>query len=103
MEPNGDGKPGGRIVKLAVVQFTCSVDVAFNVKHAEDKVKEASQLGANVILLQELFSSRYFPIDQADRTSLAISQNEPNFIYRFQMLAKELKVVLPISFFEQCK
>lgn len=92
-------------VTVAAIQYASSDDVAVNLDNAERLVIEAATHGANIILLQELFSSRYFPIDQIDCTHLAISleEDKETFLQRFQGLAKDYKVVLPISFFERCQ
>lgn len=93
-----------RVVSVAAIQFTCSDDVEHNLQKAEKFVTQAANEGANIILLQELFASLYFPIDQVDCSDLAVSQDDDNtFLTRFQNLAKSLKVVLPVSFFERCK
>lgn len=63
---------------------------------------DARAKGANVILLQELFASTYFPIEQHDYFRHAISlEEDPKYITRFQSLARELNVVLPLSFYER--
>ena len=47
-------------VKVAVTQMACSQSYETNVKKAETIVREAAAKGANIILLQELFSGPYF-------------------------------------------
>lgn len=91
-------------VSVAAIQFACGKDRDENLNKAEKMVRRAASSGANIILLQELFSSPYFPIDQMDCTDLAISPQEggETYLNRFAKLAKELEVVLPISFFERC-
>ena len=49
-----------RLVKVAVTQMACSEDHAENVDKAENLVREAAVQGANIILLPELFETRYF-------------------------------------------
>ena len=49
-----------RLVKVAVIQMACSEDHAENVDKAENFVLEAAVQGANIILLPELFETRYF-------------------------------------------
>ena len=48
------------IVKVGLVQMTCSADVNANKQKAIEKIKDAAKQGANVICLQELFTSLYF-------------------------------------------
>ena len=58
--------------------------------------------GAQIILLQELFETPYFCIDQsAQHFALATAVAENPAVLHFQKLARELQVVLPISFFER--
>ena len=49
-----------RLVKFAVIQMACSEDHAENVDKAENFVRGAALQGANIILLPELFETRYF-------------------------------------------
>jgi N-carbamoylputrescine amidase len=72
------------------------------VQHAEAWVREAARRGAQVILLPELFEYPYFCTEQdARHFSLACPVQGNETIARFSLLARELGVVLPISFFEQ--
>ena len=71
------GLAGGRIVvarevTLAATQMSCGREVEDNVAKAERLVRRAAELGADIVLLQELFETPYFPIDQdAGRFALA--------------------------------
>ena len=46
--------------KVGLVQMSCSADVNLNMEKAIIGVREAASKGANVICLQELFTSLYF-------------------------------------------
>jgi N-carbamoylputrescine amidase len=94
------GKP--RPVSVAAVQMSCSWDRPANIARAEKLVREAAAKGAHVILIPELFETPYFCIEQ-DSRHLALAQPlEHNAAVRhFRTLARELRVVLPISFFER--
>ncbi len=97
-EPRG----GGRRVTVAATQFACSWDLPANLERAEDLVRAAHARGAQVILLQELFATPYFCIEQDVRhLQLAQSAEDSALLRRFGALAAELQVVLPISFFER--
>ncbi len=92
----------GRRVTVAATQFACSWDLAANLERAEHLVREAHARGAQVILLQELFATPYFCIEQDVRhLQLAHSAEDSPLLRRFGALAAELQVVLPISFFER--
>nr|WP_320192475.1 N-carbamoylputrescine amidase [uncultured Desulfobacter sp.] len=89
-------------VKVAVTQMACSNTYKTNVKKAEAIVRDAAGQGANIILLQELFSGPYFcKVQDFSYFSLAQNADDSDLIKRFSRLAKELGVVLPISFFER--
>ena len=89
-------------VVLSATQMACNWDVAENVNKAEKLIREAAKQGAHIVLIQELFETPYFPIDQ-DTRHLELARpfdNHPT-ITRMARLARELGVVLPISFFER--
>lgn len=91
-----------RKVKLAATQMSCSWDLKNNLDKAEFLVREAAGKGANIILLQELFETPYFCQQQKfEYFDLAKPVNENEAVKRFSKIAKELNVVLPISFFEK--
>jgi len=89
-------------VTVAATQMACSRDVEGNVRQAEALVRQAASAGANIVLLQELFETPYFCIDeQAGHFDLARSLDDQPTVARMQTLAAELGVVLPVSFFEK--
>ena len=91
-----------REVTLAATQFACGWDIPANLDNAERLVREAAGRGAQIVLLQELFATPYFPITQDTRHfDLAGPQEGHPVIARFSRLAGELGVVLPVSFFER--
>jgi N-carbamoylputrescine amidase len=91
-----------RLVTVAATQFACSWDLPANLERAEQLVRQAHSQGAQVILLQELFATPYFCIEQdARHLKLAQSLADSAILRRFGALAAELQVVLPISFFER--
>lgn len=89
-------------VMLAAAQFACGWDRAANIAKAKDMVRDAAAQGARVVLLPELFETPYFCQDQsAEYFALAQPFEGNALIAEFTELAKELCVVLPISFFER--
>jgi N-carbamoylputrescine amidase len=91
-----------RHISVAAVQLACSWDLPANLERAERLVRAAHAHGAQIILLPELFASPYFCIDQDVRhLRLAQSADDSALLRRFGALARELAVVLPISFFER--
>ncbi|UHM89111.1 N-carbamoylputrescine amidase [Rahnella victoriana] len=92
-----------RNVTVSATQMSCSWDLEKNIVNAEKLVREAQAKGAQVILIQELFAAPYFCIDQSpEHYSLAQELDDSPLIRHFSALAKELEVVLPLSFFEKC-
>ena len=91
-----------REVTVAATQMACSNDTDKNVSNAEKLVRKAASKGAQIILIQELFESQYFCMDQKEELFELSKpfENHPT-IKKFSELAKELKVVLPVSFFEK--
>ncbi len=93
---------GKREVTVAATQFACGWDADANIATAERLVREAAKRGAQIILIQELFETPYFCIEQDSRhLRLATSVADNKAINHFSKVARELGVVLPISFFEK--
>jgi len=91
-----------RQVTVAAIQMSCDWDAAGNIAKAHKLVREAAARGAQVILLPELFEAPYFCIEQDNRhLNLACSVDENRAVRYFSDVARELGVVLPISFFER--
>ena len=89
-------------IGLAATQFSCTWDRSANIKKAKTMVREAASRGANLVLLPELFETPYFCQDQsAEHFALAQPFEGNPLIGEFATLAKELRVVLPLSFFER--
>ena len=91
-----------RKVMVAATQFACGPDRSANVAKAEALVRQAAARGAGIVLLQELFETPYFCKDQR-RAHFALAQPAKGHptLARMAALARELGVVLPVSFFER--
>jgi N-carbamoylputrescine amidase len=91
-----------REVTIAATQMACTDVVEENVAQGEKLIREAAARGANVILLQELFEGYYFCQDELPEFYARAKPAEGHpTIAHFQSVAKELGVVLPISFYER--
>lgn len=91
-----------RKVKVAAVQMSMSCQVEDNIFNAEHLVRMAAAEGANVILLPELFETRYFCQERNyGYYKLASAVGENLAVKRFSVVARELGVVIPVSFFER--
>jgi N-carbamoylputrescine amidase len=91
-----------RIIRIAATQMSCSSDMDENISKAERLVREAAAQGAQIIQLQELFETPYFCQKQkSDYYAYATELEQNKAIQHFRKIAKELEVVLPISFYEK--
>ena len=91
-----------RQVTVAATQMSCDWNLDANIAKAEKLVREAAARGAQIILLPELFEAPYFCIEQDNRhLNLATSLEDNRAVRHFSNVARELGVVLPISFFER--
>lgn len=91
-----------RSVTVAATQMSCSSNIEENINKAEQLVRKAAAMGAQIILLQELFETLYFCQDEkSEYYGLASKVEDNRAILHFQKIAKELAVVIPISFYEK--
>ncbi|MGD9970736.1 MAG: N-carbamoylputrescine amidase [Sulfuricurvum sp.] len=90
------------MVKVAAIQMQMVEDKSANVAKAEQMVREAAQNGAVIVLIPELFEGYYFckDMDKKYFDWAAPLENNP-LIERFSRLARELEIVIPVSYFER--
>jgi len=89
------------IVKIGMVQSTCVKDKATNFQQTIEKIKEAAANGAQIICLQELFTSLYF-CDVEDYENFKLAEPIPGpSTDTLSKLAAELHVVIIASLFEK--
>ncbi len=92
------------VVTLSAAQFSCTWDRQANIAKAKDMVRRAASQGANIVVLPELFETPYFCQDQSpDHFTLAQEFAGNTLIAEFADLARELSVVLPLSYFERAR
>ena len=88
-------------VQVGLVQMSCTGDKEENLQKAIQKVREAASRGAQIVCLQELFTSLYFcDVEEYDNFKLAEPIPGPST----EVLAKvaaELNVVIIASLFEK--
>lgn len=91
-----------RNITFAATQFAVTDNFEQNLSLGETLVREAASQGAQAILLQELFAGFYWCKDQDPRYfDWAEPYDTSKVLQHFSSLAKELGVVLPISYFEK--
>lgn len=89
-------------MKVAAIQMSMSPAYEENIAKADKMVQEAAAKGAKLILLPELFERRYFcQIEDYARFDYAEEAESSITLSHFAALAKKLRVVLPVSFFEK--
>lgn len=88
-------------VKVGIVQMSCTADKQQNLQKAIVKVREAAQKGAQIVCLQELFTSLYFcDVEDHDNFQLAEAIPGPS-TDELSKVAAELGVVIIASLFEK--
>lgn len=88
-------------VKVGLVQMSCVADKTANLQKAIDKIKEAAAAGAQIVCLQELFTSLYFcDVEDYDNFSLAESIPGPS-TEALSKVAAEEGIVIIASLFEK--
>ena len=88
-------------VKIGLVQMRCVADKATNLDHAIEGIRKTHAQGAQIICLQELFTSLYF-CDEENYDHFALAESIPGpSTERLAEVAKELGVVIIASLFEK--
>lgn len=88
-------------INIGLVQMACTVDVQANMQKAIAGIREAAQKGANIVCLQELFTSLYF-CDVEDHENFKLAEAIPGpSTDTLSAVAKELGVVIIASLFEK--
>jgi agmatine deiminase len=88
-------------VIIGLVQTSVSDDLDFNLNKSIERTREAAKRGAQIICLQELFRTRYFP--QWDKLDVsALAETIPGkSTESFSLLAKELQIVIIVPVYEK--
>ena len=83
-------------VTVAAVQMT------YGLESAVEKVREAAAQGAQIILLPELFENWYFCQEKSyENYHLATTLEENPAVQTLTGIARDFKVVLPVSYYER--
>lgn len=91
-----------RKITVAAVQMMMVPSSDKNISKAENMVKKAADMGANIVLLPELFENTYFCQERKyESYKLAMPVSENAAVHAMSALAKELHVVIPVSFYEK--
>ena len=90
-----------RKVGIGIVQMACATNREIHLQNTIEKIKEAAEKGAQVIVLQELFQTPYF-CDVEDYENFKLAEAVPGpTTEHLGNLAKSLGVVIVASLFEK--
>ena len=90
-----------KILKVGMVQQSCSADIRSNIEKLEKNIRSCAEMGAQLVILQELHNSVYFcQTENASLCDLAEPVPGPS-TEKFGALARELGIVLVLSLFER--
>lgn len=90
-----------RNINIGLVQMSCTANKAENLQKAIEKVHEAAQKGAQIVCLQELFTSLYF-CDEEDYENFKLAEPIPGpSTDALSKVAKDAGVVIIASLFEK--
>ena len=91
-----------RSVTVAAIQCPLGGPRADNIARVERHVREAAQRGARIVLPPELLEGPYFCREEkAEWFAQARAVDEDEAVARMREVARELGVVVPVSFFER--
>src|SRR5688500_6727415 len=89
------------LIKVGLVQMSCVADKAANLAKAMEQIREAHAKGAQIVCLQELFSSLYF-CDEENYEAFTLAEPVPGpSTEALTALAEELNIVIIASLFEK--
>ncbi|MGD0203720.1 MAG: carbon-nitrogen hydrolase [Candidatus Bathyarchaeia archaeon] len=88
-------------VSIGLIQATVSDDIASNMAKTIERIEEASRKGAQIVCLQELYRTKYFPQEKKQDVS-NLAETVPGESTRaFSELAKKNKIVIIAPIFEK--
>ena len=87
-------------VRVALIQTSVSTDLEANLTKTIRRIREAARKGARVICLQELFRTRYFPVEEKVDASHFAETVPGQSTTVLSALAKELELVIIVPIFE---
>lgn len=89
------------LIKLGLIQTDCVEDPIENISGSVELIRKAAENGANIVCLQELFSTLYFCNTHDENNFDWAEPIDGSLVERLSELAKELGIVLIAPFFEK--
>ena len=94
-------KKGDKTVTIGLIQTAVSEEIAQNMKKTAERIAQAAEMGAQIICLQELYRTRYFP-QQKNLDAKGLAESIPGESTKlFSELAKKHKIVIIAPLFEK--
>ncbi|MGD0450050.1 MAG: carbon-nitrogen hydrolase [Candidatus Bathyarchaeia archaeon] len=90
-----------KIVSIGLIQTKVSDNIADNMKKTLEKIKEAATKGAQIVCLQELYRTKYFPQEEKQDVRKLAETIPGESTKAFAELAKEEKIVIIAPLFEK--
>ena len=90
-----------KIVATGLIQTKVSDDISDNMKKTAEKIREAAAKGAQIVCLQELYRTKYFPQKEKQDASQLAETIPGESTEAFSKLAKEKKIVIIAPLFEK--
>src|ERR1041385_5030867 len=87
-------------VRIGLIQTAVSNDIRKNVRKTISKIREAAKRGAQVVCLQELYRTKYFPTDEKADVAHLAETIPGDSTHAFAPLAKDLNIVIVAPVFE---
>ncbi len=96
-------KKTDKAVTIGLIQTSVSDNIAENMQKTAERIEEAAKIGAQIICLQELYRTRYFPQNE-NLDVKGLAETIPGDSTRlFSELAKKHKIVIIAPIFEKSK
>lgn len=90
-----------KFITIGLVQSKVSSDIGANLEKTEKMIRQTAKKGAQIICLQELFQTPYFPQKQKMRKDDFAETISGQTVTLMKKLAKELGVVIVVPFYEK--
>jgi agmatine deiminase len=91
----------GKTVTVGLIQTAVSEDMDTNLKNVVDKIEQAVKQGAQIVCLQELYHTRYFPQEEQENAKKYAETIPGKSTVVLSKLAKKHKIVIVVPLFEQ--
>lgn len=88
-------------VTIGLIQTSVSEDIQANMEKAAGMIKKAAKKGAQIICLQELYRTRYFPQEEKKDVAQLAETIPGDSTDLFSGMAKELGIVIIVPVFEK--